>query len=268
MSKSFVREDSKMNTEGIPLTRYIGKCVYCGSTDTLTDEHIVPYGLKGPWQLLKGSCEACNQITSAFEGTVLREYFKLVRAALDLPTRRPRNRPKEFSFEVDREGRKENIVMPVTDCPAIFMMLKLEEPGHIVKHGSENSIKTVAVRLHGLNPTKLKDKFGIEGISIKAHFSGNCFERMLAKIAYGMTILAYGPKALKECYVLPCILGLKDDVGHWVGSSGKHASTSPAEKKVLHRIRLTTNNGEVSVLIRLFANYQTPEYLVIVGKLK
>lgn len=259
---------SRTNPESTPLKRYIGKCVYCGSTNNLTDEHIVPYGLNGIWQLLKGSCETCNSITSAFEGTVLREYFTLVRAALGLPTRRPHNRPKEFSFEVDKEGCKENIVVPVTDCPSVFMMLKLEEPEHKVKHGNEKSVKTVAVSLHGLKPTELQDKFGIEGISIKAHFSGNCFERMLAKIAYGMTILGYGVDALKECYVLPCIRGLRDDVGHWVGGSARDTSALPTEKKVLHRISLTTNNGEVRALIRLFAHYRTPEYLVIVGKLK
>jgi hypothetical protein len=259
---------SRTNSESTPLKRHIGKCVYCGSTDNLTDEHIVPYGLNGIWQLLEGSCGACNKITSAFEGTVLREYFTLARAALGLRTRRPRNRPKEFSFEVDKEGRKDNIVVPVADCPAIFMTRSLEEPGHIVKYGNRNSVMTIAVNLHGLNPTKLEDKFGIEGISINAHFSGHCFERMLAKIAYGMTILAYGPEALKECYVLPCILGLKHDAGYWVGSSGKHVSTLPTENKVLHRICLTKNNGEIRILIRLFAHYRTPEYLVIVGKLK
>ena len=262
------QQDSKTNHEPTPLTRYIGKCVYCGSTDNLTDEHIVPYGLKGIWQLLKGSCEACNQITSAFEGSVLREQFMLVRAALALPTRRPQNRPREFSFVVDREGRKENIVLPVTDCPAVFMMPGFEKPGHIMNYGHKKSIKTKTVSLHGLNPTKLKDRFNIEGIWLNERFSKNCFELMLAKVAYGMTILTYGPDALKECYVLPCILGLKDDVGYWVGSSGKHASTLPSEKEVLHRVCLTTNSGEISVLIRLFANYQTPEYLVIVGRLK
>jgi hypothetical protein len=260
---------SRTNPESTPIERHIGKCVYCGSTDNLTDEHIVPYGLNGPWQLLEGSCKACNKITSAFEGTVLHEYFTLARAALGLRTRHRRNRPKEFSFEVDREGRKDTIKVPVTDCPAIFMMRILEEPGYIVKRGNEDSVKTIAVSLHGINPTELEDKFDIEGISINAHFSGgHCFERMLAKIAYGMTILAYGSEALKECYVLPCILGLKHDVGYWVGSSGRRISTLPAEKKVLHRIGLALNNGEIRIFIRLFAHLKTPEYLVIVGKLK
>ena len=259
---------SRTNPESTPIERHIGKCVYCGSTNNLTDEHIVPYGLNGIWQLLKGSCEACNSITSAFEGTVLREYFTLARAALGLKTRRPRNRPKELSFEVDREGHKETIKFPVTDCPTIFMMRNLEEPGCIVKRVNEDSVKTIGVSLHGIKPTELEDKFHIEGISINAHFSGgHCFERMLAKIAYGMTILAYGSEALKERYVLPCILGLKHDAGYWVGSSGRRINTLPAEKKVLHRIGLALNNEEIRVFIRLFAHLKTPEYLVIVGKL-
>ena len=256
-----------MNLEAIPLTRYIGKCVYCDSTDNLTDEHIVPHGLKGPWQLLKGSCKTCNQITSAFERSVLQEQFILPRATLGLPTYHPKNRPQEFSFEVEREGRKENIVLPITDCPPIFMMLDFEKPRYIANYDYEKGIKVKGASLHGPDLIKLKDKLSIKSILVTTNFSGNCFERMLAKIAYGMTILVYGPDVLKECYVLPCILGQKDDAGYWVGSSGKHARNLPAEN-ALHRVFLTINKEEIGALIRLFANYQTPEYLVIVGKLK
>ena len=41
-----------MNPEPLPIIKYIGKCVYCGSTESLTDEHVVPRGLKGPWALV------------------------------------------------------------------------------------------------------------------------------------------------------------------------------------------------------------------------
>ncbi|MFC2071890.1 HNH endonuclease [Chloroflexota bacterium] len=256
-----------MNPEAVPLTRHIGRCVYCGSTDNLTDEHIVPHGLKGPWQLLKGSCNAYNQITSAFERSVLQEQFILPRVALDLPTYHPKNRPQKFSFEVEKGGRKEKIVLPVTDCPPIFMMLDLEKPRYIANYDYEKGVMVKGCSLHGPSQAKLKEKLSIEGISLTTSFAGNCFERVLAKIAYGMIILAYGSDALEECYVLPCILGQKDDVGYWVGSSGKDYRILPPEK-ALHRIFLTVNGKEVGALIRLFANYQTPEYLVIVGKLK
>ena len=256
-----------MDYEPVPLMKHIGRCVYCGSTDNLTDEHVVPRGLKGPWQLLRGSCKVCNQITSAFERSVLKEQFKLPRAALGLPTYHPKNRPKEFSFEAEKDGRKEKVILPVTDCPPIFIMLDLEKPRYIANYDYEKGVMVKGYSLHGPSLAKLKDKLSIQGISLTTSFSGNCFERMLAKIAYGMVILTYGPDALEECYVLPCILGQKDDAGYWVGCSGKHASNLPAEN-ALHRVFLTINGKEVGALIRLFANYQTPEYLVVVGKLK
>jgi hypothetical protein len=256
-----------MNPEAVPLTRYIGRCVYCGSTDNLTDEHIVPHGLKGPWQLLKGSCKVCNRITSAYDKDVLRNQFILPRAALGLPTYHPKNRPQEFSFEVEKDGHKEKIVLPVTNCPPLFMMLDLKKPRHIANYDYERGIIVKGCSLHGPSKAALKEKLGIEGISLTTSFSGSCFERMLAKIAYGMTVLAYGLDALEECYVLPCILEQKDDAGNWVGSSGKDMRTLPAEN-VLHRISLIVNKKEVSALIRLFAAYRTPEYLAIVGKMK
>jgi len=256
-----------MNPESVPLTRYIGRCVYCGSTESLTDEHIVPHGLKGPWQLLKGSCQACNQITSAFEKRVLREQFILPRTTLGLPTYHPQKRPQEFSFEVEKNGHKETIVLPGTECPPLFVMLTVEKPRYIEDYDYEKGVKVIGASLHGPELLKIKEKLRIDSLSVKVNISGNCFERMLAKIAYGMTILAYGPSALEECYVLPCILGSKDDAGYWVGNSGRDFAALPVEKQ-LHRIFLMVKGNEVGASIRLFANYQTPEYLVIVGKLK
>ncbi len=256
-----------MASKPVPLMRHIGRCVYCGSTDNLSNEHIVPHGLKGPWQLLKGSCKVCNQVTSAFERSVLREQFIVPRAVLDLPTYHPKNRPKKFTFEVEKDGRKEKVILPITDAPPIFIMLDLEKPRYIANYDYGKGVMVKGYSLHGPSQARLKAKLDIQGISLTTSFSGNCFERMLAKIAYGMIILAYGLDALEECYVLPCILGQKDDAGYWVGSSGKHASNLPAEN-ALHRVLLTINGKEVGALIRLFANYQTPEYLVIVGKLK
>lgn len=37
----------------------VGYCIYCGSTDELGDEHIVPYGLSGDAVIPKGSCAVC-----------------------------------------------------------------------------------------------------------------------------------------------------------------------------------------------------------------
>jgi len=256
-----------MEPKQLPIKKYIGRCIYCGSTQSLTDEHIVPRGLNGPWELLKGSCRACSEITSAFEKSVLREQFILPRTALRFHTYHPKNRPQTFSFEVEKDGHKETIIMPGTECPPLFVMLTLNKPRYIEEYDYKKGVKVIGSSLHGPGLLKIKEKLKIDGISIKVTMAGTCFERMLAKIAYGMTILAYDLDALEECYVLPCILGQKDDVGYWVGSSGKDINALPKEKQ-LHRIFLTQKGKEVSALIRLFASYQTPEYGVIVGKLR
>jgi len=234
---------------------------------SLTNEHIVPRGLGGPWQLLKGSCQTCSRITSAFEKHVLREQFILPRTVLRLPTYHPQKRPQEFSFQVEKNGHRETIVLPGTDCPPLFVMLTLKKPRCIETYNYEKGAMVTGSSLHGPQLLKIKERLKIDSLSITVSISANCFERMLAKIAYGMTILAYGPSALEECYVLPCILGHKDDVGFWVGSSGRDFAELPLEKQ-LHRIFLMIKENEAGASIRLFANYQTPEYLVIVGKMK
>lgn len=49
----------------------IGKCVYCGSTDLLTDEHAIPQGIGGKIVLELGSCEECRRSIHKFEDFVL-----------------------------------------------------------------------------------------------------------------------------------------------------------------------------------------------------
>jgi hypothetical protein len=251
----------------IPHARDIGRCIYCGSTKDLTDEHILPFGLKGPWVLHKASCSECCKITSAFEREVLRKQFLLARAALGLPTRHKKNRPEYFSFEVTKNGVKSTLTLPVSDCPPVFIMLVPEQPRYIREYPYKKGVTLIGSTIHGPPLNDIKEKLGIDSISFTGEFPATSFERMLAKIAFGMTILNYGPDALQECYVLPCIVGKTDDVGYWVGSSERDVLTLPKETE-FHRIDMLKKNDEIGVSIRLFANYATPEYLVIVGKLK
>lgn len=250
--------------------RYIGRCIYCGSTENLSDEHIVPYGLNGKFLLLKASCKSCRDTTSLFETDVQRQQFLLARSVLKLRTRHPENRPTEFTFEGEKDGQKVTRTLPVDECPSFFTMLHLKKPGYIADYDYEKGTKVIRASLHAKNPELIREKLGVDTIYWTTTFEGHSFERMLAKIAYGMVVLQHGPDALEECYVLPCILwkeGEEDDVGKWVGS-GRDIDGLPKEKGA-HIITIRQKeNGEVYVFIRLFASFNTPEYLVIVGRLK
>ena len=121
--------------------------------------------------------------------------------------------------------------------------------------------------MHAKNQEHISEALGMDTINWTATLEGNSFERMLAKIAYGMVVLQYGPDVLEECYVLPCILGNKNDVGKWVGS-GRDIDELPRNREPYIITIRRKENGEVYVFIRLFASFNTPEYLVIVGRLK
>lgn len=253
-----------------PVSKYIGKCIYCGSADNLTDEHIVPRGLGGPWQLLSASCNECTKITSGFERDVVREFFILVRTKLGLPTYHPKNRPETFTFTVTLGGKEEVVNFPVSDCPTLFMMPLFEKPGCIDRNAQGKSISVAGMSLHGKENElrEFKTKHNVESLSVTGYLRTS-FARVLAKIAYGMVVFQYGLDMIEEAYVLPCILGRKYDVGQWVGCEDPHKSPAllPREQ-FFHRIDILTKKSEVGARIRLFANYQTPEYLVIVGRLK
>ena len=77
-----------------------GACIYCGATGKLTDEHIIPYGLGGRWVLPDAACARCARITGIFERTCLRTMFGPLRMHFDLPTRRPKARPRTMPLKV------------------------------------------------------------------------------------------------------------------------------------------------------------------------
>jgi hypothetical protein len=256
-------------TEKALSDRYIGRCIYCGSTNDLSDEHIVPFGLNGPWKLSKASCPQCRDITSLFEMHVLRQQFIEPRSVLNFPTRHRSNRPTDLSFLVQIDGVESSITLPVNECPPMFVMLDLEKPRKIDNYTYHRGVLVKGCSLHSSKDAlKRFENLGTESFNINVEIRATSFEKMLAKIAYGMTVLAYGYDCLSENYILSCILGEADDVGYWVGSSGIPISQLPRDK-YLHKIGLSIdkNTNEVRVLIRLFANYHTPEYLVIVGAL-
>ena len=168
---------------------------------------------------------------------------------------------------MERDGVKKTIVVSATDAPPIFFMLHFERPRRALTYQYEKGINVKAWSLHGPSESRLREELAVDTLSLNATMHGNEFARMLAKIAYGLTILARGTECLEENYLMPCILGTKDDVGYWVGNSEKEFHDLPRDQQ-LHSVFLVQSGNTVGALIRLFAKYSTPEYEVFVGKLK
>lgn len=245
----------------------IGKCIYCGETEKLLrTEHIIPYGLNGPWELLEASCEKCAAITSAFELTVLKDSLIVPRVALDFPTRRKGQRPKKFNFAITRNGRQEVVNVPIHEHFAMMILQILEFPAYLdgrpYKKGV-NIIGAIEIQVGGPPIKEIIKRYGTGKISTKVTWHDNCFERMLAKIAYGFSVAYLSMENIEEVYILPAILGQKNDVGRWVGTA-KDIRLDIG--KFLHHVELEIINEEIIVRIKLFARFDVPEYLVVVGR--
>src|SRR5262249_53012078 len=110
----------------------VGRCIYCFTTDNLTDEHTVPLSLNGSLKLKKASCTACNNITSKFERSVSRDTLKVARAVMQYTTRHPERRRETYPVEVVISGQVQTVDMPVEAYAALVPLIDLGYPSHLI----------------------------------------------------------------------------------------------------------------------------------------
>jgi hypothetical protein len=225
-------------------------------------------GLNGPWKLLEASCGKCATITSRFETAILKTTFDAVRIALDFPSRNKKERPSQLPLSIERGGRQEVVYIPAEEYPAVIVMPHLEPPGYLI--GTEDTDLRVTgstgVQIGGPPIAEVGKKLSAQSISTSAGFDPvDAFARLLAKIAYGCAVAATGCDLSRfdDVYVLPMILGRSDDIGRWVGGSN---DDQPAAKADLHKVKFFIIDGEFRVHVRLFAQFNAPEYVVVVGR--
>ncbi len=80
---------------------------------------------------------------------------------------------------------------------------------------------------------------------------------MLAKIAYGFAVAFVGLDNFEKVYLVPTILGQKDDAGRWVGCAN---DLKLDVGKYFHHVDVSIVNREVIVRIKLFAIFNVPEF--------
>ena len=92
------------------------------------------------------------------------------------------------------------------------------------------------------------------------------FARFIAKMAYGYAVERYGLQAFETVYVLPAVLGESNDIGRWVGCSDRREfPVRQCNVSVGFRI---IPGDDLVVKIKMFAQFDGAEYIVVVGKMK
>ena len=249
--------------------REIGECIYCGTREApLTKEHAVPYGLNGPWTLLKASCDSCAKITHQFERDTMRSLWPEVRNALAMQSRRPEKRAETLPLVVHRNGVKEIIQVPRPDYPTYLTTPLFPPPAIMWRTQPISGVFTNVHNIHVAGPTMktASEQFpGAEFVGFHTNFSPEAFARTVAKIGFCAAVSALGLGAFTNTPLRKIILGSDPCIGHWVGSW--HGEPINEPDSGLHAIKVLYNylQGDVHVIVKLFAQFGAPEYHVVIG---
>lgn len=262
---------NELNMQKLPqkIVGTVGRCIYCGKSEgNLSDEHIIPFGLNGPYLLKKASCDACSAVTSNFEREVLRTSLISPRIGLDLPTRNKSNRPNSIGLNVTKNGQDKVIQLEPSENFSVMILIEYLPPAFFDGRTIEKGISayaTTMVQVSGPPIGDLKTKYDFDSFSVSATWGGKFFPQLLSKIAYGFAVALFGYDNIEKNFVLPFIMGEKfDGISEWVGTAPDKKIT----EKSFHTVKVdVTENLEIIVRMKLFDLWDVPEYLVVVGKL-
>lgn len=205
-------------------------------------------------------CDPCQKIIHEFETTVLRTLIGNARIASGMPPRKPRERPKHLPL--NREDGTE-VPIPADEFPLMVALPRYLPPGSPGPEGKNIAVGTWIFRPTDEELETILKTHGADSISIGS-INIDAFARMLAKIGHGFAILAAGINGF-DPYLLDFIRTGKGSLNQWVST---HPGNEPRSDKV-HRARpLLMPNGEIHVVIQLFAHIGAPTYRVRVGMIK
>ena len=249
----------------------VGRCIYCRKVDDLRKEHIIPYALGSNTSLPKATCGKCAEITGKFEQQVMRGPMWPVRVLRKLQSRTKHNAAATTEqLTIVKDGQERLVELPLEEFPILLPFPIFPLPAILSPAGYTSGIQVVgeATVLFGPRPDDVARELGASRIKMTREHHPGSFARMLAKIAYsyafgeGVTHVVEGNPP-----VIASILGEKDEIGFWVGTTDK-----PLNKieHLLHRLSIIEDkkNGLLAAEVQLFADSQTPSYFVVLGRLQ
>jgi hypothetical protein len=248
--------------------REIGECIYCGSRSCpLGTEHAVPYGLNGPWTLLKASCEACARITHRFERGVMRSLWQDIRNVLAMQSRRRDKRSPTLPLVVQSEGVRQIVQVPRAEFPTYLLMPVFPPPAVLWSKRLIEGVFTNVESIHLAGPTfkEASERYpSADFVGGHLNFSPEDFARTLAKIGLCAGIHVLGLGAFTRTPIRNVILGSDPHICHWVGS---WYGETVNEARGLHAIKVqrSATGSEIHVIVRLFAQFGAPEHHIVLG---
>ena len=154
-------------------------------------------------------------------------------------------------------------MVPSSEFPVYLPVPLLHPPScmtGVVEAGLVSDIRFLHVS--GPSMEAVAKRYGADFAGSRLNFAPLEFARTLAKIAFAAAVFAIGLEPLRDSPIRRIILGEDQAVGQWVGSwTGKLINQSDG----LHAMKVLANGTNIHVVLRLFAQFGAPEYLVVLG---
>jgi len=254
----------------------VGRCIYCGSTTQLSDEHVLPYGLGGKLVLKRASCRSCAKVTAALEQRLLRGHWWPYRQILGIKTRSasyPKYRPVSL---ISATGEKRPAKVLSEDYP-IVLFLDFDPPSILSGETGPGApfAKAMFLKQVGMAPSRVLDE-GVmrslmpwEKIEYPTDFESSDLLRFVAKVAHGYAIHEHGLSVCANYYLPQVVLGTGDGSLTHVGGCSSEILKPKLPSTELHGLLDRKQNGRLIVNLQLFrdAGDLPPIYEAVVGEI-
>lgn len=255
----------------------IGKCIYCGSKEGLSDEHIVPLALNGKMILPKSSCPACRNITSQCELTVTsmklgpQSMYGILRNKRDYKTRHKKMRPTHLPVSyLTSDDTVRSVELALADHPGIYLVAYLPPPGILTGAPlTDRNPEGIRLDLRG-DPNEIAHAISSIGdkniaLSLPNIFPYGDFYRLLAKIAHGYLVAGYGQEGYAP-FLPDLILGRSPYLAHYIGGLGVDADIHMMSHH-LSLVCLPAGDAVyLAINIQLLGGVKMPTYQVVAAK--
>jgi hypothetical protein len=245
-------------------------CIYCGSTEGRTREHVIAYALGGTVTIPMGSCRSCQKITHKFETAVLRGPMQMVRYIQRLPSRtKHKDVPQTVPLLVTVKGKEQEIEVPIGEAPILLAFPTFEEPTYLAGIDSPIKLNGVTTGSYGADPEEFARRIGASKIRFTS--SGNApvaFAQMVAKTAYANAYVNGQIDRLKNPeQLVEAMLHNPETIGRFVGTLPQ-----PYIRRngVIHYLGIheLLDPHVLYSKVQFFAGSGAPTYVVILGDLK
>ncbi len=244
------------------------RCIYCGSTNSLTDEHIIPFGLWGRIIFPNASCPDCANKINVFETQIQQRHLGAFRQRARIPLRKRRPRKYKFQLSFGTSNPSQPAPAPVEiggdEMPRSFLLFRFMPPQIFVGPWSRQS--EVWMHHDTGDMRELMYKYQNPAVFI-GEYHNDMFCRLIAKIGHGLAV-AYMPAEVLDTFhfLLPdLILDGADNYHRLVGGD----FAVPPLSDLMHEWDISNavcgNTEYLFARIRLFACLGTPRYHAVVA---